>query len=74
MISFTYGPNLSGWEFWFTEVMEWDFWEFWDMVDHPERTMPGAWELNSLQYIGYRDRCAGREWERECESDNEDDS
>jgi len=62
MISFTYGPKLSDWE-------------FWDMVDHPERTMPGAWELKFffLEYIGYKDRCAGCEWECECESDDGDD-
>jgi hypothetical protein len=43
---FTYGPLPGDWKFYF--VQEWCIgsdWlvEFWEMVEHPERAMPGAW-------------------------------
>jgi hypothetical protein len=41
--TFTYGPSPCDWQFWVTEVLDESFAEFWDMVDHPERAMPGAW-------------------------------
>ncbi len=44
LVSFQYGPLPSDWHFWVTEAMEYYFLEFWDMVDHPERTIPGAWD------------------------------
>ncbi|KAI9651044.1 hypothetical protein NHQ30_001081 [Ciborinia camelliae] len=48
-ISFTYGPEKSDWQFWFTFEPKWMYFgelaEFWDMVDHPERQMPGAWNF-----------------------------
>jgi hypothetical protein len=44
--NFTYGPLPGDWKFYF--VQEWYMgsdWlvEFWDMVEHPERAIPGAW-------------------------------
>jgi hypothetical protein len=43
LISFVYGPSSCDWQFWVTEVLDESHTEFWDMVDHPERGMPGAW-------------------------------
>jgi hypothetical protein len=43
--TFVYGPSPCDWQFWITEVLDESFAEFWDMVDHPERAMPGAWNF-----------------------------
>ncbi|KAH8769265.1 hypothetical protein BGZ57DRAFT_826094 [Hyaloscypha finlandica] len=43
-INFTYGPNPDDWKFWIEPVMENYFIHFWEMIEHPERAMPGAWE------------------------------
>jgi hypothetical protein len=43
-ISFEFGPKPSDWKFWIIERMDSSLEEFWDMVDHPERAMPGAWD------------------------------
>jgi hypothetical protein len=43
-ISFEFGPKPSDWHFWIIEEMDSSLEEFWNMVDHPERAMPGAWD------------------------------
>lgn len=43
-ISFEFGPKPSDWQFWIIEGMDSSLEEFWDMVDLPERAMPGAWD------------------------------
>jgi hypothetical protein len=42
--TFVYGPTPTDWKFWLIEQMDDSFSEFWDMVDHPERAMPGYWD------------------------------
>ncbi|KAF7939477.1 hypothetical protein BELL_0060g00190 [Botrytis elliptica] len=49
LISFVYGPAIEDWKFWYSQdEPRWcyyeDFRDFWELVDHPERGMPGAWE------------------------------
>ena len=51
-IRFKYGPKPSDWQFWLIEQMDNSFAEFWDMVDHPERAMPGAWD-DRFDYVEY---------------------
>jgi hypothetical protein len=41
-ISFEFGPKPR--QFWIIEGMDSSLEEFWDMVDLPERAMPGAWD------------------------------
>ncbi|KAI9645574.1 hypothetical protein NHQ30_006316 [Ciborinia camelliae] len=48
LTSFTYGPTIDDWKFWYTlDGPYWDYYwnfrHFWELVDHPEREMPGAW-------------------------------
>lgn len=43
-INFTYGAKPNDWNFWFIEMMDNSLLEFWEMVDHPERAIPGAWD------------------------------
>lgn len=51
LISFVYGPAIEDWKFWYSlDEPYWDYYKnfrnFWELVDHPERGMPGAWEEN----------------------------
>ncbi|ATZ57632.1 hypothetical protein BCIN_15g01880 [Botrytis cinerea B05.10] len=50
-LSFTYGPKRSDWQFWFIFesrcIHEGCIMEFWDMVENPERQMPGAWNFDA---------------------------
>jgi hypothetical protein len=44
LIGFAFGPNPKDWKFWFSDPTDQLVGEFWDMVEHPERRMPGAWD------------------------------
>jgi hypothetical protein len=44
LIAFEFGPNPKDWKFWFSEPTDELVGQFWDMVEHPERQMPGAWD------------------------------
>lgn len=44
LVSFFYGPIPEDWHAWFSNSRDEYSGEFWDMVDHPERRMPGAWD------------------------------
>lgn len=44
LIAMEVGPNSQDWKFWFSDPTDDFVGEFWDMVEHPERSMPGAWD------------------------------
>ncbi|THV53833.1 hypothetical protein BGAL_0041g00420 [Botrytis galanthina] len=51
LLNFTYGPKRSDWQFWFNiepECIHKGFVkDFWDMVENPERQIPGAWNFDA---------------------------
>jgi hypothetical protein len=61
LVGFTYGPNIDDWTFYLTEdEYPWAA-EFWDMLDHPERAMPGAWHDSRTRQLETTWHCAIRE-------------
>jgi hypothetical protein len=52
LISFTYGPKPTDWQFWFTEELDKSFIEFWDIIEHLERSISVS---NSESYTNSKD-------------------
>jgi hypothetical protein len=73
LISFSYGPRPDDWIFRFVSSEEYYgyyriFREFWDMVDHPERATPGAWDAAPQWEFGTK----GADWDILSDSDWDD--
>ena len=49
VMAITYGPKADDWRIWLSNPRDEWAGEFWDMIDHPERAMPGAWEEDSSE-------------------------
>jgi hypothetical protein len=47
LINVIYGLEPNDWIFWFEPVIEEYFMDSWRMINHLEKTMPGAWEDDS---------------------------
>jgi hypothetical protein len=43
VVGFTSGPNPDDWSVYLSNPLDEHAGEFWDMIEHPERAMPGAW-------------------------------
>lgn len=46
-LNLAYGEHPKDWHFWWSHPGDSFAGDFWDMIDHPERTMPGAWTDDS---------------------------
>jgi hypothetical protein len=44
LIGLQVGPEPEDWKLWLSEPSDEFAGDFWDMVEHPERTIPGAWD------------------------------
>ena len=44
LIGLQVGPEPEDWKVWLSEPSDEFAGEFWDMLEHPERTIPGAWD------------------------------
>ncbi|KAH8819423.1 hypothetical protein F5884DRAFT_11225 [Xylogone sp. PMI_703] len=44
LIAMEFGPNPEDWKLWLSDPTDQFAGEFWDMIESPERSMPGAWD------------------------------
>jgi hypothetical protein len=44
LIGLNVGPEPKDWKIWVSEPCDEFAGDFWDMLEHPERTIPGAWD------------------------------
>ena len=44
LIGLQVGPEPEDWKVWISEPSDKFAGDFWDMLEHPERTIPGAWD------------------------------
>jgi hypothetical protein len=44
LVGLQVGPKPEDWKVWLSEPSDEFAGDFWDMLEHPERTIPGAWD------------------------------
>ena len=50
LLLFSYGPEASDWHIWHRHQGDVFAGDFWDMLEHPERRVPGAWIEGHVRY------------------------
>ena len=62
VVGIAVGPKPSDWHAWLEHDGDEYAGQFWDTIEHPERTIPGAWFEDDSERLGdnhVRSRCLG---------------